>query len=370
MKKYALALSGILAFLTALGCGGSFPNDSSKAPAIGQVERVFPPGGSVGAANINETALPAAPGGPLPIVASSVSLIEGFESGLPAGWTLSGVGGTSGAVTNLAPTQGTQFAYIDNRGGTSTSAYGGTAGTTLQSSAISLSAGSVLSLKFSFMTNDGGGYSDFALIQLRNATSGAVVATLATANTTGSVSPAVPAQGGPAPAISPGVTLTPSTAYFNGLATGPIGGDNYGPGKYGGGNGGSTGWVTVNYTVPATGSYKLFFLVSDVGDTGVDSGLAVDEIGLLYDWIFTDNLGTSRVMIRKTTGDYLWELLSGGVPYQSFPGVGTITLTTTNITMRDGLRLSLMSNRTLGLTAASYTAPGVKSTLTDSYSKY
>lgn len=219
MNKCAFALPCALVLLAALGCGGSVHTESSNPPPMGQVKRVFPPGGSVSAMDPNGRSLPSVSGGALPIIASNVSLIEGFESGIPAGWALSGVGGTSGAVTNFAPAQGTQFAYIDNRGNTSTSAYGGTAGTTLLSSPISLGAGSILSLKFAFMTNDGGGYNDFAFIQLRDATSGAVVATLATANTSGSTSPSVPAQGGPAPAISPGVTLTPSLAYFNGLST-------------------------------------------------------------------------------------------------------------------------------------------------------
>lgn len=66
----------------------------------------------------------------------------------------------------------------------------------------------------------------------------------------------------------------------------------------------------------ATGSYKLFFLVSDIGDTGVDSGLAVDEIGLLYDMSFLDDSGRSRLCLNSTTGDFIWTILSG-------PGAGT-----------------------------------------------
>lgn len=214
-------------------------------------------------------------------------------------------------MTNFTPTEGTYFGYIDNRGNTSTGAYGGTAGTTLLSSPISLSAGSILTLKFAFMTNDGAGFNDFAFIQLRDATSGTVVATLANANTSSAGARSVPANGGPAPAISAGVTLTPSSAYFNGLSTGPIGGDSYGPGSFNGGPGGSTGWVTVNYTVPTTGSYRLFFLVSDVGDTSVDSGLAVDEIGLLYDKFFLDDNGRTRMWLNSTTGAWKVEVLLG-----------------------------------------------------------
>lgn len=207
-------------------------------------------------------------------------VFESFESGIPASWTSTGSVGTSPAATNIGPTDGSRFVFL-NTPGVANTTYGGTGGSTLESPSFSANAGDVIELDYSFLTTDGTTtFRDFAFIQLRTA-SGAVVATVGNANTTGPDSRAIPAVGGPAPAISALVTLTPATAFFNGLSTGPVGSQTYGPGKYGGGNGGSTGFVRSSFTIQTTGSYRLFFAVFDYGNRSFPSGLAVDNIRLV-----------------------------------------------------------------------------------------
>jgi len=206
-------------------------------------------------------------------------ILEGFESGLPAGTVVSagGVAGTSGAVPNLAPTEGSAFGFLDTTGATPIA--GGTAGTTVLSPAFAVPGGLTLSLDLNFLTSDGDGFPDFAYVHLLNSADASLVATLYTANTTGPGAQAIPCLGCPPGAVSAGVTLSPATAFLDGIETGPLGGVTYGPGKFGGGPGGSTGWVQSSY-IPGAGSYTLFFAVTDVGDTGVDSGLAVDNVQL------------------------------------------------------------------------------------------
>ena len=209
----------------------------------------------------------------------------GFESAaapaLPSGWTLTGTGGTSGAVTNLGATEGSQFAFI-NTPGLTTTAHGGTGGSTLESPLFAAQIGDELSIDFNFLTNDGTvAFRDFLFVQLRDA-SNVVMATIGNANTEEDGDQAIPAIGAPPPPpLTAGVTLSPTTALFGGVATGPVGGVTYGPGKYlTGVFGGSTGYVTSKFTIPATGTYKLFIAVQDVGNRLVSSGAAIDNITL------------------------------------------------------------------------------------------
>ena len=205
---------------------------------------------------------------------------EGFEGGIPAGWTTDGTSGTSTALTNLGPTEGNNFGFITTPGNVNTS-LGGTGGTTLTSSTFSAVGGQQLSLDFNFLTTDGTtSFQDFMFIQLLDA-SNAVVATLANGNTTGATSQAVPALGGPAPGITAGVALSGTIPrFFDGIATGPLGGVTFGPSKFGGGNGGSTGWITSTFTIPTTGTYKLLFVVMDFGNRNFPSALAIDNIAV------------------------------------------------------------------------------------------
>lgn len=200
---------------------------------------------------------------------------------LPSGWVLSqsGVGGVSEAVANLNPTQGSVFGWIDNTGTTDmrfTGVPGAATGSTLTSPTFTLASGQQLSIDLNFLTNDGEEFSDFAYAALVRANTSTVIAKLYTANTTGSVAQAVPALGGPG-GISAGVALTHSAAYFDGMFTGLLDNIPYGPTKYIDGVGGATGWVTASYR-PGAGSYQILFVVSNVGDPGLESALAIDNL--------------------------------------------------------------------------------------------
>lgn len=200
---------------------------------------------------------------------------------LPTGWTLSdgGIGEQMGPETDLPPSQGEGFAFIDSTGTTdlvATLVPGATTGSVLLSSRLYFDVRQSLSLDLNFLTNDGDEYADFAVVQLLEANSGAYVATLYTANTTCDVCRAVPAIGGPG-APSAGVTLNPDAAYFDGRFTGLIGGIPYGPGKWLEGTGGATGWVKSTYDVEP-GIYQLAFIVGNVLEPGLESALLIDNL--------------------------------------------------------------------------------------------
>jgi len=215
-------------------------------------------------------------------VGARADLVESFEGvGLPPGWTLGGgsVGGVSGAVVNLSPTAGAQFGFIDSTG-TTAGALFATEGSILLSPVFTLGAGDTLTMDLNFLTNDGGGFNDYAIVELLFF--GLPVATLFSAQTKSEGGPDVVPAASPLLALTAGVVLTPLTVGdFDGTATGFLGGVVYGPGRFGGGPGGSTGWIRSSYVVPVGLSYQLRFLVSDVGDTGIESGLAFDNIDTL-----------------------------------------------------------------------------------------
>lgn len=276
-------ISGTLGENSRVACGRGLAGDDNNGPRLGvdpfmPFPYTGPPIPEVGT-----------PSGAVVVLTGSVTFHAsgeiGFESGIPAAWTSFGTTGASLAVPNLSPTQGTKFAFMQTPGTTTTS-FGGTGGSTLQSDAFAASAGDILGLDFNFLTNDGTtGFRDFAYVQLLNS-SNAVVATVANANTTGAVDQAVPAFGSSPPSppdISSGVLLSPLTAIFDGVSTGPLGVVTYGPGKYpnaGGEKGGSTGFVHSTFTIPANDTYKLLFVVMDFGNRAFSSALVIDKISL------------------------------------------------------------------------------------------
>jgi hypothetical protein len=110
------------------------------------------------------------------------------------------------------------------------------------------------------------------LAQAQSATS-----TLFVANTTCASCQAVPPVGlvlGAGTAIPSSDPLTGQAVTLNGTSYGNVA-------KFGGGNGGPTGWIHVSYSVPEgtpTGNYTLQFEVSHAGDSNIPSALAIDHI--------------------------------------------------------------------------------------------
>jgi hypothetical protein len=215
-------------------------------------------------------------------VAVSATTITSFETGFPAGWSLIGAGGYSGPVTNLEPTDGSHFGWITTAGGTASPdlKHGDANGTILLSSLFEVSASTPLSFDANFLSTDGGGSDDYALVRLLDGTSGHALATLYSARTRGETgeSPEHKIVPGYGFGLSPGVDLTPGEEEFEGVAV-LLGGIQYGPERYGGGPGGPTGWAHSSYLLDA-GSYRLEFVVANFGDGERPSALAMDNVQL------------------------------------------------------------------------------------------
>ncbi len=96
------------------------------------------------------------------------TLLYGFESGIPAGFAGLGSVGTSGAVTDLSPTEGNSFAYLDTTGNSPVifNTVDGTFGSQLFSSPFAVTAGQTLSMDIAFLTNDGGPLDDYGIAAL------------------------------------------------------------------------------------------------------------------------------------------------------------------------------------------------------------
>jgi hypothetical protein len=96
------------------------------------------------------------------------ALLYGFEGGIPGGFVRLGSTGTSGAVTDLSPTQGAEFAWLDTTGNAPAvyDTVDGTFGSRLYSTMFTATAGTVLSMDLAFMTNDGGPFHDYGIVVL------------------------------------------------------------------------------------------------------------------------------------------------------------------------------------------------------------
>ena len=215
----------------------------------------------------------------LAFAAQSV-VAQQFNSGIPVGWTTTGVSGTSGAdgVVGLAPGGGTAYGWVSTAG---SSAFGlglgigsETNGSLLRSTAFAASAFDPLNFSFNYVTSDGAGYIEYAWSRLLNAGDLSTAALLFTARTTPS-GDTVPGFG--LPPTTPGVTLVPASTPIigGGPAWSPLGGSS---GACWSAGCGYTGWIAASYLIPTAGSYILEFGVVNWADTAFDSGLAFDGI--------------------------------------------------------------------------------------------
>ena len=214
--------------------------------------------------------------------ATALALSAGVVSAapLPLGWTTS-VGGNAGTNTaadgdvTLAP----GFAAYQWLSTVGTPVGGGqlpvgptgdeTNGTTVQTTSFTVNAGDKLNFYFNYITSDGAEFTEYAWAGLFAGSS--LDSYLFTARTTTSGN-TVPGFG--LPGLGAGVTLTPaSTAIIpGGPVFSPLGGysgDCYDLGC------GYTGWIEMDYTFTAPGTYSLQFGVTNALDTLFDSAFAV-----------------------------------------------------------------------------------------------
>ncbi len=225
-------------------------------------------------------------------------LAQGFNAGLPAGWTCVGNCGTLGAdgdITLSGVTGSTAYGYVVTTGSTgdgkalspfdSSGGFGGGGlgdeenGSRLRSTSFAANAGDALEFKFNYVSSDGTtNFIEYSWALVRDASDNSVEALLFTGRTNPS-GPAVPGFGLPSP--SAGVVLNngnPVNIIADAPNWSPLGGNS--GGCYGDvGNGcGYTGWVDSDFTFASGGSYFLEFGVINWGDTAFQAGLAFDGI--------------------------------------------------------------------------------------------
>lgn len=228
--------------------------------------------------------------------AAPAAMAQGFNSGLPAGWSCEGVCGTLGANGDV-PLSGvagsTAHGYVSTAGSQTSgkalspfSSGGGllggglgseTNGSRLRSGTFAAAAGESLDFMFDYVSSDGtSSFIEYAWALVRDASDLSVEALLFTGRTNPS-GPPVPGFGLPATSavVNGGVPVTMS---LDAPTWSPLGGSS--GGCYGGiGNGcGYTGWITSQYTFASAGNFILEFGAINWGDTAFDSGLAFDGI--------------------------------------------------------------------------------------------
>ena len=221
----------------------------------------------------------------LPVLAASAALFvigqangQGFNNGIPAGWTCQGACGTlpaNGVVTSPA---GTSYGWVSTRNGIDNVALPGvggegegTNGSTLRSVAFDAAAGDELAFRFNYVTSDGAGFSDYAWARLLDP-SGNQVALLFTARTTegGSVIPGFSMPQPAATLVPPSAVIVPGGPVWEPL--GASSGQCYDVGC------GYSGWIESTYLLPQGGTFVLEFGVTNWNDTAYDSGMAFDGV--------------------------------------------------------------------------------------------
>jgi hypothetical protein len=186
--------------------------------------------------------------------------------------TCTGTCGTAApnGVVTAPPAYGPSYQYVSTVNGVDGAGRIGTLGTNgsqLVTSAFTAAAGDALNFYFNYVTSDGSGeFTDYSFAELLK--DGAHAAWLFTARTTpsGNTSPGfgLPANDS---------VLTPSSSAI--VPGGPVwsalgasSGDCFDTGC------GYTGWIGSNYSIATAGSYQLRLGVTNVGDSGYQSGLA------------------------------------------------------------------------------------------------
>ncbi len=174
-------------------------------------------------------------------------------------------------VVTAPPEFGPSYSYVSTVGGVNgagqIAGVEGTNGSEYLTGVFSALAGDALQFYFNYVTSDGSSsYTDYAFAELLMG--GAHEAWLFTARTT------------PSGDTSPGFGLPANDSVLSPVSTpivpgGPswdaLGSDS---GECFAAGCGFTGWIQSSFTLASDGLYQLRFGVSNVGDTGYDSGLA------------------------------------------------------------------------------------------------
>jgi len=217
-------------------------------------------------------------------VAGQTAYAQGFEGGVPAGWTCDGLCGALGADgdVTLAPTAASKYGYVvsgeDTPSDLSPFAFGGEkTGSRLRSAAFSADAGDPLKFYFNYITSDGAGFADYGFARLLKADDFSQVALLFTARTkpSGSI---VPGQDMPLPeaTLTPGEVPIIANPNANlGPSWSPLGTDSTQCFDIGCGY---TGWIESSFNIVAGGEYVLEFGVVNWSDAAYQSGMAFDGI--------------------------------------------------------------------------------------------
>jgi hypothetical protein len=219
--------------------------------------------------------------------AAQGSAAQGFNAGLPSGWTCVGNCGTLGAngdVTLSGITGSTAYGWVSTAGSTASGLAlspfklgNETNGSRLRSSSFAALAGDKLEFKFNYVSSDGTvSYIEYAWALVRDAASLEVEALLFTGRTNPSGSP-VPGFGLPATEaiVNGGV---PVDMIDKAPVWSPLGGSsNTCFGGVGAGCG-LTGWIDSEYSFGADGNFVLEFGVINWGDQQFQAGMAFDGI--------------------------------------------------------------------------------------------
>lgn len=212
---------------------------------------------------------------------------QGFNSGLPSGWTCVGNCGTLGAngdVTLSGIAGSTAYGWVSTAGsnadGKALSPFklgGETNGSRLRSGSFAAQAGEKLEFKFNYVSSDGtSSYIEYAWALVRDASTLEQTALLFTGRTNPSGSP-VPGFGLPATEaiVNGGV---PVDMIDKAPVWSPLGGSSNTCFGGAGAGCGLTGWVDSEYTFGASGNFVLEFGVINWGDQLYQAGMAFDGI--------------------------------------------------------------------------------------------
>jgi len=217
------------------------------------------------------------------LLLATLAVADGFEDGLPDGWTCEGECGTAGADgdISLSPSGFGAYGWVATRSdsptGLALEGVGGdgnpTTGSRLRSAAFSASAGDDLEFFFNYVTSDGGGFADYAWARLLDDQLNEVALLFTARTSQDDTESTVP--GFEMPDIE--ATITPDEVFIIANATNwsPLGNDSGSCFSAGCGN---TDWVQSNFEIPADGNYVLEFGAVNWNDGSFQSGLAFDGI--------------------------------------------------------------------------------------------